>query len=145
MLQRIGLAQALLNEPELLILDEPMSGLDPLGRRVVRKLLQDLKQDGTTILLSTHIVPDVEALADKVAILKHGLLAGIHDMHDLAARARASHYEVVLDRMPHGAIADVVRGCRCVPLGPRQSSVAVHVPDLERLQRMLAWCSDLGT
>jgi len=74
MLQRLGLAQALLGDPELLILDEPMSGLDPMGRREVRTLLQDLKRQGRTILLSSHIVPDVEQLADAVGILREGRL-----------------------------------------------------------------------
>lgn len=74
MLQRLGLAQALLGDPELLILDEPMSGLDPLGRREVRSLLLDLKKQGRTILLSSHIVPDVEQLADAVGILRDGRL-----------------------------------------------------------------------
>ncbi len=74
MLQRLGLAQALLGDPELLILDEPMSGLDPLGRREVRSLLQDLKRQGKTIVLSSHIVPDVEQLADAVGILRDGVL-----------------------------------------------------------------------
>ena len=74
MLQRLGLAQALLGDPELLILDEPMSGLDPMGRREVRSLLQDLKRQGKTIVLSTHIVPDVEQLADAVGILRDGRL-----------------------------------------------------------------------
>lgn len=74
MLQRVGLAQALLGDPELLILDEPMSGLDPMGRREVRTLLQDLKAQGCTIVLSSHIVPDVEQLADAVGILREGRL-----------------------------------------------------------------------
>lgn len=74
MLQRIGLAQALVADPELLILDEPMSGLDPLGRREVRELLQELHGQGKTIILSSHIVPDIEMLADEVAILARGKL-----------------------------------------------------------------------
>ncbi len=72
MLQRIGLAQALLGDPRLLILDEPMSGLDPMGRREVRELLLELKAQGKTIILSSHIVPDVEAVADAVGILRQG-------------------------------------------------------------------------
>lgn len=74
MLQRLGLAQALLGDPELLILDEPMSGLDPMGRLEVRSLLLGLKKQGRTILLSSHIVPDVEQLADAVGILRDGRL-----------------------------------------------------------------------
>ena len=74
MLQRIGLAQALVGDPDLLILDEPMSGLDPVGRREVRDLLLEFKAEGKTIILSSHIVPDVEMLADQVGILCEGKL-----------------------------------------------------------------------
>ncbi|MBD3221148.1 ATP-binding cassette domain-containing protein [bacterium] len=80
MRQRIGLAQALLNRPRLLILDEPQSGLDPLGRRQVRDLLLAEKRRGATIVFSSHIVPDVEAIADRVAMLRHGRLAEIKDL-----------------------------------------------------------------
>jgi len=83
MLQRIGLAQALLGDPDLLILDEPMSGLDPMGRREVRELLISLKKQGKTIILSSHIVPDIEMVADTVAILKNGRLAVVREMSDL--------------------------------------------------------------
>ncbi len=83
MLQRIGLAQAVLGDPDLLILDEPMSGLDPLGRRDVRELLMDLKRAGTTIILSSHIVPDVELIADTVGILKEGRLVAVRDLTEL--------------------------------------------------------------
>jgi ABC-2 type transport system ATP-binding protein len=72
MLQRIGLAQALLAKPDLLILDEPMSGLDPVGRKFVTDLMKTLNNDGTTILFSSHILSDVERLCDRVVILKKG-------------------------------------------------------------------------
>jgi ABC-2 type transport system ATP-binding protein len=83
MLQRIGIAQALLGDPELLILDEPMSGLDPMGRREVRELLFELKEKGKTIILSSHIVPDVEQVADTVAILRDGQLVQTSALSDL--------------------------------------------------------------
>jgi ABC-2 type transport system ATP-binding protein len=82
MLQRIGLAQTLLGDPDLLILDEPMSGLDPMGRREVRELLLELKAQGKTIILSSHIVPDVEMLADNVGILRNGHLVETQSLHD---------------------------------------------------------------
>ncbi len=72
MLQRIGLAQALINDPELVILDEPMSGLDPLGRREIRDLILDLRRQGKTIFFSSHILADAEAICDAVAILMGG-------------------------------------------------------------------------
>jgi ABC-2 type transport system ATP-binding protein len=80
MRQRIGLAQALLAEPELLILDEPQSGLDPLGRRQFREILLEQKRRGITVIFSSHIVPDVEAVADRVAMIRHGRLDEIRDL-----------------------------------------------------------------
>lgn len=83
MLQRIGLAQSLLGDPDILILDEPMSGLDPMGRRDVRELLLELKAEGKTIILSSHIVPDVELVADTVGIMRNGQMVAIHDLHSI--------------------------------------------------------------
>src|SRR4029079_16602392 len=70
MVQRAGLAQALMNDPELVFLDEPMSGLDPLGRRLVRDVILDLKAKGKTVFFSTHILSDAESLCDRVALLR---------------------------------------------------------------------------
>jgi ABC-2 type transport system ATP-binding protein len=72
MLQRIGLAQALLNQPELVFLDEPTSGLDPVGRRLVRDVIKDLKGQGTTIFLNSHFLSEVEVTCDRVAFIKNG-------------------------------------------------------------------------
>src|SRR5690242_20466399 len=72
MLQRVGIAQAILHEPKVVFLDEPMSGLDPMGRREVRDLIEQLKKEGKTVFFSTHILSDAEALCDRVAILNHG-------------------------------------------------------------------------
>jgi ABC-2 type transport system ATP-binding protein len=83
MLQRVGLAQALINEPEIVFLDEPMSGLDPIGRREVRELIANLRDAGTTIFMSTHILSDIEALCDEVAILRGGKLAAIGNLEEL--------------------------------------------------------------
>jgi len=83
MLQRVGLAQALINEPELLILDEPMSGLDPIGRRDVRNLIARLHGEGRTILFSSHILSDAEALCSRIAILANGRLAASGPLRDL--------------------------------------------------------------
>jgi ABC-2 type transport system ATP-binding protein len=74
MLQRAGLAQALMNDPELVVLDEPMSGLDPIGRREVRDLILELRDQGKTVFFSTHILSDVEAITDRVAIIARGQL-----------------------------------------------------------------------
>ena len=77
MLQRVGLAQAILHDPKLVILDEPMSGLDPVGRREVRDIILELKNAGKTILFSTHILPDAEMLCDRVGVIAGGKLRGV--------------------------------------------------------------------
>lgn len=76
MLQRVGIAQAIVHDPQVVFLDEPMSGLDPMGRREVRDLIEGLKHDGKTVFFSTHILSDAEALCDRVAILNKGELRG---------------------------------------------------------------------
>jgi ABC-2 type transport system ATP-binding protein len=77
MLQRVGIAQAILHDPKLVFLDEPMSGLDPIGRREVRDIIQGLKDEGKTVFFSTHILADAEALCDRVAVLHKGELRGV--------------------------------------------------------------------
>ena len=86
MLQRIGLAQALLNEPELVFLDEPTSGLDPLGRRLVRDLIRELRARGTTVFLNSHLLGEVEATCDRVAFVKDGRVVGTMTMEEVRAR-----------------------------------------------------------
>ncbi|MGO9124666.1 MAG: ABC transporter ATP-binding protein [Terriglobales bacterium] len=85
MLQRVGIAQAILHNPRVLFFDEPMSGLDPIGRREVRDLMEELKQAGKTVFFSTHILPDAEALCDRVAIIHQGELRGIGAVADLTS------------------------------------------------------------
>ncbi len=77
MLQRVGLAQAILHDPQVVILDEPMSGLDPLGRREVRDIILELKREGRTVLFSTHILSDAEMLCDRVGVIVGGKLRGV--------------------------------------------------------------------
>ncbi|MDQ2920526.1 MAG: ABC transporter ATP-binding protein, partial [Acidobacteriota bacterium] len=83
MLQRVGLAQALINDPEVVFLDEPMSGLDPIGRREVRDLISALRQEGKTVFMCSHILSDIEVLCDRVAILKSGRLAHLGYLDEL--------------------------------------------------------------
>jgi ABC-2 type transport system ATP-binding protein len=77
MLQRVGIAQAILHEPQVIFLDEPMSGLDPLGRREVRDIILELRRQGRTVFFSTHILSDAEMLCDRVAVLHQGKLQGV--------------------------------------------------------------------
>jgi ABC-2 type transport system ATP-binding protein len=74
MLQRVGLAQSIINKPQLLFLDEPMSGLDPIGRKMVKDLLVSLREEGTTIFFNTHILADVESICDRISIIHQGNL-----------------------------------------------------------------------
>ena len=87
MLQRAGLAQALMNDPELVVLDEPMSGLDPIGRKEVRDLILELRDQGKTVFFSTHILSDVEAITDRVAIVARGQLQAIGTPSELVSRS----------------------------------------------------------
>ena len=89
MLQRVGIAQAILHEPRVIFLDEPMSGLDPIGRREVRDLIEGLKRQGRTVFFSTHILSDAEALCDRVAVVHKGELRGIGVIADLTSTVEA--------------------------------------------------------
>ncbi|HMG74141.1 MAG TPA: ABC transporter ATP-binding protein [Pyrinomonadaceae bacterium] len=104
MLQRVGLAQALVNDPEIVFLDEPMSGLDPVGRREVRDLIASLRTQGKTVFMCSHILSDIEVLCDSVAILKHGRLAHAGSLAELRAN-EANTVEVIAI----GADAEVLK------------------------------------
>ncbi len=99
MLQRIGLVQALLNDPKLVLLDEPMSGLDPIGRREVRDLLLELKEEGKTVFFSSHVIPDVEMVCDRVGILVGGRLVVQGPLGEML-EARIESIEVTVSRIP---------------------------------------------
>src|SRR5437588_5697356 len=104
MLQRVGLAQALVNDPEIVFLDEPMSGLDPVGRREVRDLIASLRNQGKTVFMCSHILSDIEVLCDSVAILKHGRLAHAGSLAELRS-GEANTVEVI----GTGADAEVLK------------------------------------
>ena len=110
MLQRVGLAQALVNDPELVVLDEPMSGLDPVGRRQVRDLIAGLRAGGVTVFFSSHIIADIEVLCDRVAILRAGRLAHIGRLDDLRQRIdSAGHLEITIVGASVPALAEALR------------------------------------
>jgi len=106
MLQRVGLAQALLNDPEVIFLDEPMSGLDPLGRRDVRALMLELRDQGRTIFFSSHILSDAEALCSQVGIVAKGRLAAAGRIADLGEFA-VQGWELVMAGVPAAALERV--------------------------------------
>src|SRR5580693_8175570 len=88
MLQRAGIAQAILHDPKLVFFDEPMSGLDPIGRREVRDLIEQLKHEGKTVFFSTHILSDAEALCDRVGVIHQGELRGVGTVADLTSQTQ---------------------------------------------------------
>lgn len=97
MLQRIGIAQALINDPPLVILDEPMSGLDPIGRKQMRELILGLKAAGKTVLFSSHVVPDVELLCDRVTMLVKGSVVATGRVCDLLNPRAPESFELVIE------------------------------------------------
>jgi ABC-2 type transport system ATP-binding protein len=107
MLQRVGLAQALINDPEIVFLDEPMSGLDPIGRREIRELIAGLRTKGKTVFMSTHILSDIEALCDEVAILRHGRLAATGNLQELLTGENDRHgFEVTVTNVDPSVLSN---------------------------------------
>ena len=103
MLQRVGIAQALINDPELVVLDEPMSGLDPIGRKEVRDLIFRLKESGKTVMFSSHILHDAELLCDRVAMIMKGRLVACGQVSELIQQGTTQEVEMVIDRLsPEG-------------------------------------------
>ena len=113
MLQRVGIAQAVLHDPKVVFLDEPMSGLDPMGRREVRNLIEGLKCEGKTVFFSTHILADAEALCDRVAIIHLGELRGVGAVEELTAGV--------------GAQVEIVWTGTSEPMGLRALGADIHV------------------
>ncbi len=107
MIQRLGIAQALINDPDLVFLDEPMSGLDPLGRREVREVILRLRERKKTVFFSTHILADAETLCDRVAVLHHGQLQGCGELNVILSLG-ISTTELVLESPPAMAIAELM-------------------------------------
>lgn len=104
MVQRLGLAQALLHDPDLFVLDEPMSGLDPVGRALVKDLMLDLKREGKTIFFSTHVIADVEAVCDRVAIVAQGELRAENSVREIMEVGLAG-YAIQLEAIPPPGLA----------------------------------------
>ena len=139
MLQRVGIAQALMGDPELVVLDEPMTGLDPLGRKEIRDLILELKQEGRTVFYSTHILPDVEMTCDRVAMVFAGRTSNVGPLHELLS-ARLLSTEVVLRPGPSG-LPDLPEGAtaRQTPEG-----AAVELRQEEQLGPFLKVAMDRG-
>lgn len=107
--QKVGLAQALLHRPKLLVLDEPLNGLDPAGRNTVKKMLKDLSRNGTTIFFSSHILSDVQDIADRVGIINGGRMLKIGTLTELQAQLSPTlEYEIHIS----GNLQEIVRKLR---------------------------------
>ena len=98
MLQRIGIAQALINDPDILLLDEPMSGLDPTGRKQMRNIILDCRSQGKTVIFSSHILSDVEIMCDRAAIIQKGRLREIVNVSEMLD-SQIDHWEIVCENM----------------------------------------------
>ena len=140
MLQRVGIAQAILHEPEIVLLDEPMSGLDPVGRHEVREMILQLKAAGKTVFFSTHILSDAEALCDRIAILNRGQLVGVGQISELLRRQAG--YDAVIECPSPEAVAPLE------PLATRPPFYSgghcrVQIPE-QGLSRLLNLCQGDG-
>ena len=138
MLQRVGLAQSLINDPEIVFMDEPMSGLDPIGRREIRELIAALRDKGTTVFMSTHILSDIEALCDEVAILRNGKLAASGNLNDLLTNSEESR---ILEISVQGVTADAIRGeiefIAGASLTPKPNGVSIQILDEADIEAVL--------
>jgi ABC-2 type transport system ATP-binding protein len=137
MIQRVGLAQTLINDPEVIFLDEPMSGLDPLGRRDVRALILRLRDEGRTVFFSSHILSDAESLCSRIAIVAKGRLMAAGTLTDLVT-TQLKGWEITLDAMPQ-APSDSHAGVRAVTAiaAGRYAIDALPTSDPLRLAREL--------
>jgi ABC-2 type transport system ATP-binding protein len=135
MIQRVGIAQALVNEPEVVFFDEPMSGLDPLGRREVRELILRLRDRGVTVFFSSHVLADAEALCNRVAIVAKGRLAASGRLSDLNVFRVRGWELVVADLDPARLDRRRAQFTRITPIGDRQFSL--ELPATASPERMI--------
>jgi len=139
MVQRLGIAQALINEPKIVFFDEPMSGLDPLGRMDVRRIILSLKARGVTVFFSSHILPDVEAICDRVAILNRGKLQEVGALADILKVGVKSHEIIVSGGAPD--IKDAIGGL-CEVIHVMGDRFQLRVRDGKAIEEVLRFVSD---
>jgi len=143
MLQRVGLAQALVNDPELVVLDEPMSGLDPIGRRQVRDLIAALREGGVTVFFSSHIIADIEVLCDRVAILNRGRLSHLGRLDELRQHEDAAgHLEITVLGAGVAALEDALRKVEGARVTPTPAGARIEVPSERDVDAALAAARD---
>ncbi len=146
MRQRLGLAQALLKDPEVLLLDEPANGLDPAGIKEIRELLRSLGDEGRTVFVSSHLLVEIEHTCDRVAILSQGRCVAAGPVSDVLRRGRRSTLRVGMADLDAGLIALHDAG---IPASRNHTTLTVDLPpsDAERVSRVLAqrelWVTEL--
>ena len=139
MLQRVGLAQALINDPEVVFLDEPMSGLDPIGRREVRDLIAALREEGKTVFMCSHILSDIEVLCDRVAILKGGRLSQIGNLNELRQQtADRNLIEVIISGVEESALRQHLAGVNNFSLNATPAGLRVELTDEKDVDGVIA-------
>jgi ABC-2 type transport system ATP-binding protein len=139
MLQRVGLAQALINNPEVVFLDEPMSGLDPIGRREVRDLIAALRLEGKTVFMCSHILSDIEVLCDRVAILKGGRLAQIGYLDELRQKLTGQQMvEVIVSGVDEAALETHLPGGHKFLITPRPAGLRIELGDEKDVDPVLS-------
>jgi ABC-2 type transport system ATP-binding protein len=136
MLQRVGLAQALIHDPELIVLDEPMSGLDPIGRKLIRDVILNLRDRGKTIFFSSHIIPDVEMICDRVGIIMKGKLLATGRVDELVRRDHVQSVEVVCEGVEINKLSGIEPFASRVRQQGRQSLIILQ--QSHNLERVLA-------
>jgi ABC-2 type transport system ATP-binding protein len=140
MLQRVGLAQALLNEPQLVFLDEPTSGLDPLGRLLVRGIIDELRADGVTVFLNSHLLGEVEMTCDRVAFVKRGRVV---DERRLSAPAAALDLELRVERASAAMLEGLTRFGTNVGQ-PRPDAIALRIENDAVVPAIVSWLVQQG-
>jgi ABC-2 type transport system ATP-binding protein len=145
MLQRVGLAQALINEPEIIFLDEPMSGLDPIGRREIRELIAELRAHGTTVFMSTHILSDIEALCDRVAILRKGKLAATGNLDELLSQSgEAQVYEVNVKGVSATALENDLIQIAGATISAKPNGATIQITNEKDIDKILPFIRSSG-
>jgi ABC-2 type transport system ATP-binding protein len=141
MLQRAGLAQALVNQPDLVFLDEPTSGLDPLGRLLVRDIIGELRERGVTVFINSHLLSEVEATCDRVAFVKHG-----HVVHQMPLASAAPGIDLDLHVAPvDAALLEGLAGFGSPVMPHASDRIRLHLDGEERIPEVVRWLVARGT